>query len=367
MIHLSDEKFDGIQALRFVAAMLVVVTHATLMVSERLLGTGYQYWGMGRAGVDIFFVISGFVMAISSEKLVDRHDGWRVFATRRLVRIVPMYWLATTAKLAAVIAVPAATLHSEFDLVHIVASYLFLPARNAVGEIQPLLAVGWTLVFEMFFYAVFMLALLLRQSALRFTGLVFGLLAALAMILPKDGPALLYYVDPMLLEFVFGMLVARVWRSGLQVRAWLASAVTAVGFALLYFLEPLAFSEAYAISPRFVAWGLPSMMIVLGVVYLEPVLRPRLSALVLRLGDASYSLYLFHGLLLPVIGIVMARLGLIWPVTAVLVSMAASAVMSLVIYRLAEDPATRWLKGVTQSGEHRRGGRPARHKAYPSS
>jgi exopolysaccharide production protein ExoZ len=159
----SKSVFRGLQALRGIAAFLVVITHSGFYVSERLR-PGFKYWTRGTSGVDLFFVLSGFVMIYSSVKLFSDPNGWRVFAERRIVRIVPVYWLATTVKLVALLAGSSYILHSQLSVLKEIASYLFLPTRNLDGEIRPLLGVGWTLNFEMFFYALFTFALRLRAN-----------------------------------------------------------------------------------------------------------------------------------------------------------------------------------------------------------
>src|ERR1700730_16626449 len=88
----DSRKLLSIQALRIVAAGLVVVTHSTFYAFERL-DRNFFVWQRGTRGVDIFFVISGFVMIYSSQKLLALPGGWKTFAERRIVRIVPLYWL----------------------------------------------------------------------------------------------------------------------------------------------------------------------------------------------------------------------------------------------------------------------------------
>ncbi|WP_425358229.1 acyltransferase family protein [Brevundimonas subvibrioides] len=89
---------------------MVVVTHSTFYASERLTPGSYV-WGRGTMGVDIFFVISGFVMYASSIHLERASGGWREFATKRLIRIVPLYWLVTSMKLAILLVIPSVVLH----------------------------------------------------------------------------------------------------------------------------------------------------------------------------------------------------------------------------------------------------------------
>ena len=151
--------YEGIQALRFVAALLVVVTHTTFYAHERL-DNSFSVWGHGTVGVDIFFVVSGFVMMYSSQKFVGSRIGWQGFGMRRLIRILPMYWIATTVKLAALVLVPAAVLHAALDPQKVVMSYFLLPTRNVDGRVEPLLGVGWTLLFEMFLVAIHLAAVM---------------------------------------------------------------------------------------------------------------------------------------------------------------------------------------------------------------
>ncbi|MFZ4759466.1 MAG: acyltransferase family protein, partial [Burkholderiaceae bacterium] len=297
----STYRYEGIQALRFVAALLVVVTHSTFYVSERLVA-GYPVWSSGAAGVDVFFVISGFVMVVSSHSLIGRPDGARVFMLRRLSRIVPLYWVATTLKVAAILAVPAAVLNGGLDLGHVVKSYLFLPSYNEQGGLHPVVAVGWTLNFEMFFYVVFATAMVLRVPPLPFVGLFFAALSVAALFRQPDWPAVAFWLDTILLEFVAGMVIARLCMSGVRVAPPVAIAMTAAGFAGL--LWP------WGVVPdmmRVLAWGVPAALIVSGVAMLEPVLQGRVPSQLMLLGDSSYALYLFHPMIAPIAPALLAK------------------------------------------------------------
>jgi exopolysaccharide production protein ExoZ len=105
--------------------------------------------------------------------LIGDPKGWLVFSHRRVIRIVPMYWLATTVKLVVMVLAGEFVLHARLSPLDTVMSYLFLPTRNSDGNVFPLLGVGWTLNFEMLFYLLFALALSLRASVFKFvcTGL----------------------------------------------------------------------------------------------------------------------------------------------------------------------------------------------------
>jgi peptidoglycan/LPS O-acetylase OafA/YrhL len=191
----GGERYRGIQVLRLVAAALVVVTHSTLYAHERL-DRSSPVWQGGVIGVDIFFVISGFVIMASSRRLIGRPDGVREFALRRLVRILPMYWLATTLSIVIQLVTPSAVLHSTLTVWLIVSSYLLLPATSSTGNVEPVLGVGWTLLFEMFFYAVFAVAMLLRGRVYLVVGLVMGFCAVAYFFVHGQGPAVTVYASP---------------------------------------------------------------------------------------------------------------------------------------------------------------------------
>jgi exopolysaccharide production protein ExoZ len=131
----ASSNFFTIQALRAVAALLVVVYHAFDMWGARIStaapGTA---WANGAAGVDIFFVVSGFVMVVSSRRLAFQPRACSTFIQHRIVRIVPLYWLLTTVKLVLVFFFADLALRSNLDLAYVARSYLFFPLVDAAGH-----------------------------------------------------------------------------------------------------------------------------------------------------------------------------------------------------------------------------------------
>ena len=206
----------GLQMLRFAAAMLVAVMHITQAVSVHLTGQGAaHYWERGSAGVDIFFVISGVVMGLSTPPsaatLAERSRQAWTFFKRRLIRVVPLYAFYTLLKVALLAALPALALRTQLDGAHLAASLLFIPWQSPWGDVQPVLPVGWTLNFEMFFYVVFALAVLLGLPRLLSCLLVFLLLMAAAALEPGT-VALDFLGRGIVLEFVLGLLLAQAWK-----------------------------------------------------------------------------------------------------------------------------------------------------------
>ena len=366
----TKSTFTGIQALRFVAAMLVVLAHSTAMVNERMHLDMFK-WRAGWSGVDIFFVISGFVMAISSGGLMQRANGWKIFLTRRLIRIVPLYWVATTLKLATILALPTLALDSPLELWNTIASYLFIPTFDDKSLLAaPLLKVGWTLNYEMLFYAIFTMALFLGKSPLKFTAAIFAIAVAINLF---STPSVAYaygFLEPILMEFVMGMLVAKLCtrvnninvgvntglNTGLNIGAknfidklLQYISTTKVGAIIGALALVICFTIMFncAEQPmwwRWAYWGLPSMIIVTVVALAEPALRKVMPNILATLGDSSYSLYLFHTFTVPLLGTLMIQLKIMQPTLALAACIVLSPLVCLAIYAWFELPMTTQLK-----------------------
>jgi exopolysaccharide production protein ExoZ len=266
---------ESIQALRGIAAMGVVLHHALDITFRNPIA-------LGALGIDIFFVISGFVMYVSTRDHTRPGD----FLLRRAGRIYPLYWFATAVTLAVgtVTAVP----WPQTDL--LVRSLLLVPPPSP--HQFPVLFPAWTLVFEMFFYAWLAMGLLFARSrdgaALLAGGAV--VLLGLCEYSAPSFPPLQYVLRTRLLEFALGLLVAFVWSRG-HVPSRKASAVI-VASAIVY----LAFHPQDTIhgATPILVWGIPAAAIVFGLVSLEARGVPFASRMTRLFGDSSYAIYLFH-------------------------------------------------------------------------
>ncbi len=340
----AARQLRSVQILRAIAALFVVAFHATVLWHDRF-DPSVRPWQEGNAGVDLFFVISGFIMVWSSTRLVGLADGWWRFLVLRLVRITPMYWLATAAKLAAVAAFPAMALHTRPTGWNIAASFLFLPARDGAGVVRPVLDVGWTLSFEMLFYLAFAAALYVRVKPWRVVAPAMAVLALLSLLVRPDWPAPATLANPIVLEFVMGLAVGQALLAGTRAPpAWACLALAAAGIA------GLAFVPTHTPWSRAVIWGLAATLTLGASVLSEPRIGRFMPRLAVRIGEASYSLYLTHGFVLPAIGIAAARSGLHGQVLgAALIggSLVTSTAIALAIYRFVEVPITSWLRHLT--------------------
>ena len=274
------QKLRSIQVLRAVAACAVLVSH----IDE--LGDGAAY---GAAGVDLFFVISGFIMAnLASERTAGQ------FARERFSRIYPLWWLAALPWL---ILVPKGPFY--------VLSTLTLWPVYGGAHYVPVLKVGWTLCLELLFYMGVAVAIATRPVVA---------LAAYALLLLgalTTSMALLHFVgSPMGLEFLMGVAVARLPRRkifGLLIL--LGVALVPLAPTVLGDLES-SLRPHWALN-RALAWGCPSALIVWGALSLESLFESRLFQPGVSIGDASYSIYLFHPL-------VSYGFDLIWPLRVAL-------------------------------------------------
>ncbi|MGI6852213.1 acyltransferase family protein [Mesorhizobium sp. 1B3] len=325
-------KLFGIQYLRAVAALAVVVFHA----AER----SGQHFAVGMAGVDIFFVISGFVMWVLAS---TRPVSMGAFYRDRLLRVAPLYWIVTL--IMAVGALAGLFPRIQLTADHVAASLAFIPHRSpSNGEIWPLLVQGWTLNLEMFFYLIFGLVLLLpRQRRLPALSTVFvGLVLAGWYFRPVD-PIPATFTRPIILEFLCGAILGKLWLDGrLLGRAMgtVAIAVACAGFtALAFFPRPL--DELF--------FGLLAIALVAGAVSVEksgPIRRwPWLS----YLGDASYSIYLWHTLAISVAAKTSEILSLGALPTLVL-GVTGGTALGILSYELLEKPLLTLVKSRRRAG-----------------
>jgi exopolysaccharide production protein ExoZ len=303
------QTYTGLQILRFVAAMLVAVMHITQAISIHITGRGEGvYWGTGAVGVDIFFIISGFVMMLSTSNVPfsgpHRVDNAWIFIKRRILRIVPLYWFYTMLKAAVIIAVPALAVKSVIEPWHLAASLAFVPVTAPWGLIQPVLPVGWTLNFEMLFYLVFALAIAFGAPRVRYCLLVFLMVFVAARFFTTSVP-LNFYAQSIIFEFIIGVAFAQAlmrWGSGPAGAGALLLAAGAI------FTFGLGWDPA---SDRLFPWGVGAAAIVLGTLWLERLIEGRRWAKPLAfLGDASYSIYLSHTFVVPACVIVLKKIGM---------------------------------------------------------
>lgn len=327
----------SIQYLRGLAALSVALFHTSVNLPSfawpQVLGREF-----GDAGVDVFFVISGFVM------LYVAHDADltpRTFLLRRAIRIAPLYWVMNifVVLLALVLAMGKT---DELVFSHIAQSMLFLPHFSPSNGIVPFLKPGFTLNYEVYFYCVFAVLLLIESSGRRLAALtLYGACAALLFaITDPRTPMLRIYENPIILEFVAGAWLGYLHVTGalakIDARIGLAAlTLGAVGLPLLHVRE----SEF-----QFLWHGAPAALLVCGALVIEARGRLPRSRILRLVGDSSYSLYLVNAAVLSAFNLVVLRLHLPVETMAVgaplvLLGLLGAAVAGYVVYRMIERPA----------------------------
>ncbi|MCX2691936.1 acyltransferase [Pseudomonas sp. DCB_CB] len=278
------EKFYGIQYLRGIAAGLVIIYHSMVMIAV----APYFDNPVGDFGVDIFFVISGFIMWVTTE---GKNKGIREFWVSRILRVAPLYWLFTFVLVAAALLMPSLFFNSRgVDPVFLLKSLFFIPAQNPdVGDITPVYTIGWTLTYEMFFYAIFGLSLALQNLRMRllFIAAVIVTLAIVGSALAPEGPLGKTYTSPIIIEFLLGVLL------GVTRQRWVS--IGLLPTILLVGTSSVALVLAdFTIFTRSLVYGVPAFFLVAGFVSIEKYIRSNINKLALLFGEASYSLYLSH-------------------------------------------------------------------------
>lgn len=336
-----------IQYLRGLAALLVVYAHLDTQISRISPDQYLPYASIGIWGVDIFFVISGFIMYVAAIE-IDAKPGH--FLLRRAIRIVPLYWSLTALIVAGAYVAPAMLSSTRLDASHVLASFLFLPWPNPAYEgFWPVLIPGWTLNYEMYFYAAVAVGLFAprRLRILLTSAVVIGVLVAVQ--LSKSTGPISFYGNDVVIEFLFGLLAGYMFTRVRPLGAPFGVLLIGLSFCLVIWM-----AEMEAV-PRSIAYGIPAMMVVLGSLQLEGMAKRAPLRPALHLGDISYSLYLTHVVTLPVMTAVFIRLGALYGVDgsasyAVVASLWALLMASLV-YLAIERPLTRTLRETT--GERR--------------
>lgn len=351
----SSTHFTSLQALRGIAALAVLMFHlraveAKYIPGEAVLGTAAAH---ADAGVDLFFVISGFVMAHVGRGRFAGFPAAGLFLLKRACRVLPLYWLFTTITVVLMMTFPA-VVNSSYPDQSVIRSYLLIPYTQL-----PVLAVGWTLIHEAYFYIVFAIAIaIIAERALTVCLLGWAAVIAYAHI---DGyeevtPLGQLLISPLTFEFIAGVLAGLHWR---RLPRRMAPAMMLCGIAL-FLTGATGFGDP-SISPpdpwlRLATFGGASVLLVLGSVMQESGHDGRVSPVLVALGNSSYSLYLSHVF-------VISAVGRLWAVAIpgqsgghhllfVVVASASACIAGHLIHRWTELP----LLNLAHRAAWRRGG-----------
>ncbi len=285
----------------------------------------------GNGGVDLFFVISGFIMVFIQPAPIDSRNSYLRFIIHRVTRIYPPVWIIMLALL------PIWALHPELfnnyyhNHVDIIRSFLLLPQNYT-----PLLDVAWTLIHEVYFYLVVSLALMFTwRGRWIFGGIWFLIVLCVYLCFGKTEfhhiRVLQLIFSPFSLTFLLGYFIGLSFNRLRTARPWLVFALLAAGITAAAFSLAIPWPQTFEIYPdnnsffRFAARGLPAAMLVTGAIAFESHL-PKNILHIDFLGDISYATYLIHLPVVTVFYIILAKLDLQSPILMIL-----SAITCLII------------------------------------
>ena len=359
MANPDSRRLDGLQMLRFFAAFAVLLEH----VMHEALSFGIAPDGLISrlepvdfgVGVDVFFVISGFIMLHISADQFGRRGAPRDFLLRRVARLVPLYWLFTLAMLAAMLLVPGQLAHTALNPAHILASFGFVPWLDSTGLAHPILGLGWTLNYEMYFYALFAISLLIWRSMAAVVCSVLITLILLAIDLSgATHPSVTFYARPIVFEFVFGVAAYYLvtWITGYKASItkssatlWLLALVMAGAIAVLGIGE---YQKGWGL-PREISAGVPAFFLVASAILIERLYRVVIdNKIVFLVGESSYILYLVHPYVIYGILRTLVRhpenLGALSTAALILALLAIASVVAVAIHLLFERPVMDFLR-----------------------
>lgn len=329
---MQRERIEIIQIIRFLGAVCIVLYHSGL-VGEH-----------GYFGVEIFSIISGYIIVYSTRQTEDRKN----FLLKRFIRIVPLYWLMTLFMYAIICLYPALSIMSEAKPEYLIKSMLFLPFQNSRGYNVPILGVGWTLNYEVLFYLIFFAAICLNhshRSIIAGAMITFLTIIGCAFRISAGGVpfCLNYYTDSFLLEFAFGILA-------FYIIEYLQKRVTGKGSRMICFV--LAFISfvwmfldltVSSSLPRSIRIGIPALIFFCSVLLWGRTIH--FKRIFLELGNMSFSIYLVEYFTTAIYKIIAGNQPIVFKIIIFMIMILITLFISYISYRVIEVRFTGWIKG----------------------
>ncbi|THU39492.1 acyltransferase [Niastella caeni] len=363
-------KLNSIQFLRAVAALLVVYEHSMDMQMKYNTSWQQNFYHLnnfGCIGVDLFFVISGFIIMYIANNLRGPDKGWP-FLEKRFYRINPVYYIASLFYFAILLIQSWVFKGDTYSsLIKMIGSFfntlLIVPVSGDIQVFKPLLSVGWTLCFEWLFYILFFSLIICNaKNKIILLPVFILLLVIIGMLLNTDDLRLQFITNPIILEFVLGIIVCQLYICSQKIPVIIGIICLIIGltsYGLLirfgfggvwYYLNTINGTQSL---DRFLLWGIPSSSLVAGCVILEKnayLTRLFNNKWIMLLGDASYSIYLVHLIVLTLFTILYKQVGVFLPADAMIwLQVIIAVAIALVFYKLVEKPIMKRLYQKTNN------------------
>ena len=337
---------QSITLLRGVAALLVVIYHACEYTRTHGFPELSNMFRFGAFGVDIFFIISGYVMMLSIEKSKGRHAAHTAidFFIRRIIRIAPIYWIGTITLYLIYVIQPEKFHQFSATPDQFIRSILFLPIKTSTSTINPILSQGWTLYHELFFYFVLFFLIIVRSKInIKYAApaAIIIICATLNTLMTETKIEWIELISsPMNMEFAFGCMLFNASnkitnRNNIIIPIALFSIA-----ATIILLNPD--QSAHKGFERVIYWGIPATLIFAAAIAKNSTHKYE-TLFCKYAGDPSYSIYIFHGLAFSATDLVLNKMHLKGELSAgaMIILMTVGATLSgNVINRLIERPLT---------------------------
>jgi exopolysaccharide production protein ExoZ len=342
-------QLPALQILRAAAALAIALLHSFQDAETLARRLGFDFamqhrWPL-EAGVDLFFVISGFVMVYASRDMFGSAASMGPFLRRRAARIAPIYWAVTIVYIVISLGGLAPVNRAKPDGWEIAASFLFLPWLSGLGPlVQPVYSLGWTLNYEMAFYFLFALVLPLKRHVA--VPALVGVLMALVLagqFIPASQVQLHFWTRSIILEFGMGLLIGQMALSGVKPGRGMAAALAVAALGLLW----LGHARLGIFPDRALQYGLPAALLVIAALAFNDIrVDNPVTRLLTRMGDASYAIYILHPFVLRGVavsaGLALTRFS---PWAYVVVCLVLVCIVSYAAWRWFERPVTKALQG----------------------
>jgi exopolysaccharide production protein ExoZ len=330
----ANSNLKSLQILRFIAATSVAYLHI------------YVNPNFGSFGVDIFFVLSGFVIAL----VVSNKQSAKVFAISRLARIVPLYWLLTTLLLFLIYFKPQyvhETTAASASLINYLKSLFFIPYYGA-SDMKPLLRLGWTLNYEMLFYLCVWIALLTsKRNVLLFSFVLLVICYYVFGSLSHNKIANEFFGSELIFEFILGVIAFKIFSMNKlkQISNSILLLTAIFAYGLMAFME----ANEYG-GNSFLVFGIPSFILVLSAVGLEEYVSESknfFTSALIHMGDASYATYLTHWYVIVACRKIFSeKLGLFdfYSATGVCITLGIFLIVGQITFKYVDKPLNKNLK-----------------------
>ena len=332
----SQQRLNSLQALRGIAALMVVAFHLNVYTLPENLGLNPTWPGlnMGYAGVEIFFVLSGFIMFYRHGTELGQPKKLVPYLYARFARIFPVFWM---------VLVMVMTLRFiVYDTLPTAQSILISASMLPIFD-QHILGIQWTLSFELMFYIIFGLAFFNVRLGLVLMMIWFGVCIAL-IFMGQTGELPIFFFSPYNILFLLGIIAATTWQNvnDIAVPLLLTGIALFIGVGLS---EALGFVD-YNFAIRTVFYGVGAMAMICAAVSLESQGRPRVPTTMVFLGNASYAIYLVHITARGAVSLVFKKIVLTdLPTNALALLVFVSAVcVGAATHILLEKPTIRFLR-----------------------